>query len=145
MMNFAQANRAEVPPYLQAAYEQAQIAAALRQQQQNEAQMYGSAAAELATQVPAGAWGNLGNAIMGKTAAGAATPVLTDAATGALASAAPTAANSAAALTGVNTVAAPMAGAAAGGAAPGVTGALGALGPMGWAALLAGGLMASRL
>lgn len=139
MMNFAQANRAEVTPYLDAAYQQAQIAAMLRQQKQNELQMYGSAASELGSMAPEGSWANLGNAIMGKEAA-AATPVLTDAATGAMASAAPTAANSAAALTGVNTVAAP---AAAG--APSMTGALGALGPMGWAALLAAGLMASRM
>lgn len=143
MMNFAQANRAETTPYLQAAYEQAQIAAMLRQQKQNELQMYGSAASELGSMAPEGSWANLGNAIMGKEAA-VATPALTDAATGAVASAAPTAANSAAALTGVNTVAAPTAAGAAAGA-PGVTGALGALGPMGWAALLAAGLMASRM
>jgi hypothetical protein len=93
-MNFMQANRPEEAPLTQAAIAQSQIAAALRQQKQNEMQMYGSAASKLGSMAPEGAWGKLGNAMMGKTAA-------------------------------------------AGGMAP----ALAGLGPMGWAALLAGGFL----
>jgi hypothetical protein len=135
MMNFIPASRAETPPILDAAYQQAQIAAQLRQAEMAKKQMLGQAGVQFASMVPEGAWGNLGNALIGK-AGNVVTPAITDAATGAVASSAPVAANSAAALTGAEAAAAGTA------AAPGVGGALAALGPLGWAALLAGGLLA---
>jgi hypothetical protein len=120
-MNFMQANRATEAPLTEAAFKQAQIAAALRQQKQNEMQMYGSAAAKLGSMVPEGAWGKLGGAIMGGAA-----PAAEAGAAGAGAAGA-----------------AEAVGAGAAGAG-GVGSALGALGPMGWAALLAGGMLIKK-
>ncbi len=141
MMQFQPAGRAETPPLLQAAYEQAQIAAQLRQAAMARDQMLGQAGVQFASMAPEGSWSNLGNALIGKTGGSEfVTPAITDSATGAVASSVPTSANSVAALTGAEAVGA-GAGTAGAAATPGVTGALSALGPMGWAALLAGGLL----
>jgi hypothetical protein len=141
-MNFAMANRPETPQIQDAIMQQSMIAGQLRAQRQAEKMMYGSAAGSLAKMAPAGAWGNLGNAMIGAEtvapAAAAATEVPTLAA-GADAAASTIAANAAAE---AGLASAAGGGAAAGGAGAGGMGAaLGALGPMGWAALLAGALM----
>lgn len=166
-MNFMGANRADAPPIYDATMRQAEIANQLRQAEQQRRMMYGSAGASLAEKVPYSDWQGLGNALTGGGGAGATAaelaPSVVDPLTGAVASAAPqsaaatellgagalqsaapTAALGAEAAGGAATAMGAVEGATAAGAGAGGIGpALASLGPLGWAALLGFGLMAT--
>lgn len=148
-MGFYQAGKPTLPNYANAAAQQAHIAAQLREgEQRRKAGNFGSGL-ELAQLAPEGAWADLGASmgIPGMEATGAAgTQAAAEAGImeGMAAEAAGLDALTAGA-TGAEAAAATGAieGAVAGGggaAAPGFMSALGAMGPIGWAALAAIGL-----
>jgi hypothetical protein len=149
-MRFYQAGMPHIPDYAAAEMQQAEIANQLRAQ---EKQGYLSGAAQLAPMVPEGAWADLGASmgLPGVEAAGAAGSKAAMeagiqqglaqemAALQAIEAGASGAelGSAAAALEGATAGATAGAGA---GAAPGFMSALGAMGPMGWAALAALGM-----
>jgi hypothetical protein len=148
-MGFYQAGKPTMPSYVNAEAQQAAIAAQLREAKQREKAGYFGGGLDLAQYAPEGAWGDLGASmgVPGMEATGAAgtqaaaeagimeglaseaaaLDALSAGATGAEAAAATAAAEGAVAGTGA-------------GATPGIMSALGAMGPMGWAALAAIGL-----
>jgi hypothetical protein len=166
-MNFIGANRAEPAPLFEAALAQQRQAALLRQQEQARRQAYGAAGIQFANMVPEGQWGAAGQALMGN-GGGAATAAdaglsssLVDPISGAVASGLPEAAGASellgagamqsGAATGLGaaeaatTMAAAPEAAAAAASSGGIGPALAAMGPAGWATLLAFGLGATDL
>lgn len=76
VMKFAEAGAAQVPDFVRAASEQAQIAGALREGEKRRQASNLKAGAEFATQVPEGGWSQFGKALMGGGAPAATAGVL---------------------------------------------------------------------